>query len=192
MDDQLNELIDTLIREQALLREYLGLLTRQHEHLIRNNLEGLKGNAMLIDALTDEAANLECRRRLLLLRLSERAGTDADSPDISDLSAILDASRFKQLERFKEALLEFHRRIDEQEARNETLIEQSVKMISQTTRFIDGVDNPSALCPGTDEKPAGDEWSEGESTSTDRRCFAGKMDGENARAAPRPGGRRGN
>jgi len=144
MSNRLNELIDVLTREQVVFQEYLALLNEQQAHLIQNDLDGVKSSTDKINELAQEASNLEGSRRLILTRISKEANTEPEKLSISKLIAIFDNPRFKELERFKNAMIETYQRINEQKARNELLIEQSIKMISQTMQYIHEVNNPKA------------------------------------------------
>jgi hypothetical protein len=128
----IRELIDILTREQALFREYLGLLNEQQEHLIQNDMDKIRASTDRINTLAHEAADLEDSRRAILSRISGTASAEPEKLIVSRLLAIFDNPKFRDLERFRDAMLEIHQRIDDQKARNELLIEQSIKMISQT------------------------------------------------------------
>jgi flagellar biosynthesis/type III secretory pathway chaperone len=145
MESNLRELIDILTREQVVFQEYLGLIRDQQKHLIQNDLDAVKDSTDRINALAKEAANLENSRRDILSSISIKIDTEPVRLDVSRLLAIFDNPRFKELEHFKDTMLEIHNRIGEQNTRNELLIEQSIRMISQTMLFINEVNSPDTI-----------------------------------------------
>ncbi len=145
MNKHINELIDILTREQAVFRKYLEFLNKQQELLIQNDPDGVRTITERINALAQEAANLESSRRVILAGISMEADTEPARPAISRIMALWDNPCFRDLECLKEAMLGIHQRVNEQKARNEMLIEQSIAMISQTMKFLHEVSNPRGL-----------------------------------------------
>lgn len=150
MDNNLNELIDILTREQAVFQEYLELLIERQEHLIQNEGGGSGADMYRINELAMEAAILEDNRRIILSRISRGIMIESERLSISRILSIFDNPRFNDLERFKDTMLEIYQHISEQKTKNEYLIEQSIKSISQTMQFIHEVNNTEETC----ENPA--------------------------------------
>lgn len=144
MEVELNELIDILSSEHKVFEEYLHLLTEQQEHLIQNNLAGIKSNIEKINMLAEEAANLENGRRRLMGRISESMRLKPSDISLSRLLERVNSPNLKEMERLKDTILEVHDKISYQKTRNELLIEQSLRIINQTMQFIHEVNNPRA------------------------------------------------
>jgi hypothetical protein len=144
MENALNQLINILTKEQELFQQYLDLLTQQQEHLVHNDLDSIRTNAEKINVLVREAADLENSRRFVLVRISQRINADSEKPNLTELLSAFEGPRFKNLERFKDTIFETYNRINEQKARNELLIDQSIKMISQAMQFIHRISDPAA------------------------------------------------
>ena len=141
VDSNLNKLIDVLTREQAVFQEYLELLIERQEYLIRSEEDGNGADMDRINELAVEAASLEDSRRIILSRISSGTMTEAERLSISKILSIFENPRFKDLERFKDAMLEIYQHVSEQKTRNEFLIEQSIELISQTMQYIHEVNN---------------------------------------------------
>lgn len=131
-----------MTKEQAVFQKYLKLLTEQQSHLVHNDPESTSDNTDKINALAREAADLENRRREILSRLTEQLDAGADEMNISRLIAIFKGQKFRDLEGFKDAMLETHKRINSQKAKNDLLVERSIEMISQNRQLIRAIKNP--------------------------------------------------
>jgi hypothetical protein len=145
MQVALNELIEILKAEQKIYERYLELLIEQQEHLIRNNLIGIKSSTDEINALAQQAMNLENGRRTVISRLSEAVNLDPENIDVSSLLEKFSGPGFDKLEQLKATILETNEKVTEQKTRNELLIDQSMSIIAQTMQFIHAATNPKAI-----------------------------------------------
>ena len=141
VDNNLNELIDILTREQAVFQEFLELLNEHQRQLLRGDLDGIGPDKDRISALALEAANLEKIRRTVLSRIARGIMAESERKSIARILSVFDNPRFEGLERFKDTMLEIYRHISDQKTRNEFLIEQSITMISQTMQLIHEISN---------------------------------------------------
>jgi hypothetical protein len=144
MDNELNELTTILSHEQELYQRYLELLTEQQGYLVANDIVGIRNTIDRINALAQEATNLENNRRKLVSRLSKIYRLKDGEMNISILLEKLSGTRYTELEQLKQTFLDIQGKIREQKVRNELLIDQSMKMITHSMQIIHNAGNPKA------------------------------------------------
>ena len=142
MERELRELESILKAEQKLFVIYLEKLIEQQKSLIESDLNGLKENIERISLLAQEAMMLENGRKNVIERISEKLKIDKDNITLNKLLDRFKGQNFGELERLKNTILETHVKATAQKERNELLINQSMKVISQTVEYLNERNNP--------------------------------------------------
>lgn len=144
MDQGLKELTTILSREQEIFQGCLELLIEQQNHLMSNDIDGIQATVEKINALSQEAANLENGRRRLLDRITRASRLKPEEIDLTKLLEKLGGPIFQEFVRLKDTLIDIQEKINEQRVRNELLIDQSMRVISHSKLRIHETGSPKA------------------------------------------------
>jgi hypothetical protein len=144
VEREFNELIRILDSENGIYQKYLGLLTEQQDHLINNNIYGIRLTIERINQLAQSAMSLETARLGIIENISATMNTSPENLTIGKLLEKFKGPKFQELEQLKNKILATYDQVMKQKSRNETLIDQSMRIIGHTMNLICGTDEPPA------------------------------------------------
>jgi len=142
MERELGELESILKAEQKLFAIYLEKLTEQQQHLIENDLNGLRDSIEKISLLAQEAMTLENGRKNVIARISDKLKIDKEDITLSKLLDRFKGHNFEDLVGLRNTILDTHVKATAQRERNELLINQSMNIISQTVDYLNERNSP--------------------------------------------------
>jgi FlgN protein len=138
-----NKLIELLGREATLFEAFLGLLDRQTEMLVANDINGLNAVTERMREKLVESQLLNTQRMELVERIRVANAIDGDL-NVSMLLDIVEDEQADQLERLRSLLLDLNDRISTSRSRNELLLNRSRMYIARMMEMLAKVGKPSA------------------------------------------------
>lgn len=142
-----NQLIDIIGREAALFESFLGLLERQKELLVTNNLEGLQDITERQHEKLAESRLLHRQREELVSQIKVINAIDGDLT-VSRLLELVDHNQAEQLRTLRETILDLNDRISDARNTNAMLINQSREFVSRTMMMLSKLQNPEPTYRG--------------------------------------------
>jgi FlgN protein len=136
-----NKLIELLGREATLFEAFLGLLDRQTEMLVANDIAGLNAVTERMREKLVESQLLNAQRMELVERIRVANAIQGDL-NVSLLLEIVDSQQADQLQRLRSLLLDLNDRIGASRSRNELLLNRSRMYIARMMEMLAKVGKP--------------------------------------------------
>ncbi|MEK7775175.1 MAG: flagellar protein FlgN [Candidatus Zixiibacteriota bacterium] len=136
-----NKLIELLGREATLFEAFLGLLDRQTEMLVSNDIKGLNEVTERMRERLVESQLINRQRIELVERIRVANAIDGDL-NVSRLLDIVDDQQADQLQRLRSLILDLNDRIGVSRSRNELLLNRSRMYIARMMEMLAKVGKP--------------------------------------------------
>jgi hypothetical protein len=136
-----DQLIEIIGREAALFESFLGLLEKQQEMLVNNDLEGLNEVTNRQREKLVECQLLNKRREELVLAIKGAQSISGDL-NVSRLLDLVDKDRADRLVKLRAVIFGLNEKINEVRNQNALLLTRSREYISRTLDMLSKLNHP--------------------------------------------------
>lgn len=134
-DARLDRLIAVVGEEARLFEQFLSLLERQQEMLVKGDRTELQTVSTRLQTVIARSQQMERLRAEAVEAIRAQDGMEADVT-IARICEIADMERSSQLKNLREVILGLYSRIEETRMRNGLLVEQSLEQIQHTLEML--------------------------------------------------------
>lgn len=134
-DARLDRLIAVVSEEARLFEQFLSLLERQQEMLVKGDRTELQAVSTRLQTVIARSQQIERLRAEAVEAIRAEDGMEADVT-IARICEIADTERSSQLKNLREVILGLYSRIEETRMRNGLLVEQSLEQIQHTLEML--------------------------------------------------------
>jgi len=145
LSDKVGLLIELINREALVFEDFLTLIGRQQEMLVKNDIDGLnKITALQREKLVESQFHNRKREELV----SEIRSTNAIEGDlsVSNLIELVDEDQGNRLIQLRDIISGLSTKINEVRDQNSMLLNRSREYIAKTLEFLSRINNPNINC----------------------------------------------
>jgi len=142
LSEKVSELMKIIGREAAVFEDFLKLLGRQQEMLVKKDIDGLNNNTARQREKIVESQLLNKKREELIAEIKTTNAIEEDL-NVSRLVELVDEDQGNRLLRLREVINGLNSQIVEVRNQNAMLLNRSREYISRTLGLLSKINNPN-------------------------------------------------
>jgi hypothetical protein len=144
LEQKILQLIKLIGEEVVIFETFVGLLNRQQEALVANDMELLATVTQEQERLAITTSQVEKRRTELVRALSQEVSRDSSDMNLTELAKLASEPELNQLHALQTTLLGLHDQIATIKSRNDFLIRKSMEYINNTLTYLSATGDKEA------------------------------------------------
>ena len=143
LSEMVTELIEQISKEAAVFEDFLMLLGRQQEMLVKNDIDGLNRITALQREKVVESQLLNKKRELLISEIKSANAIEGDL-NVSRLIELVDEDQGNRLNKLRNIIGGLNTKINEVRNQNAMLLNRSREYILRTLELLSKIYNPNS------------------------------------------------
>ena len=164
LSEKVASLIELISQEAAVFEDFLKLLGRQQEMLVKNDVDGLNKVTALQREKVVESQLLNKKREALISEIKSANAIEGDL-NVTRLIELVDEDQGGRLLQLRDIISGLNRKISEVRDQNALLLNRSREYIARTLEMLSNINNPNS-----NYTPSGAPAKNGAAVAVDRRA----------------------